>query len=235
MQYWGTDVRRKSLVLKNNPLFDAPMRDEKAIVEDLTRHAKCVDVAVVADRELYAHVQGFFSDIRIIPQAVQLECLELRLPSLYVQRPTVVHAPTNREIKGTRFILGAVEQLKSEGHELDFVLLERRKASEVKAIALQADIIVDQVLGGAYGVFAIEAMAMGKPVLCYIREDLRAQYPRGLPILSTTPNNVYHNLKLLLRDPRLRRDLGRRGRRYVGEVHDSLKIARQFIELYRSI
>ena len=36
----------------------------------------------------------------------------------------------------------------------------------------KADVIVDQLRCGSHGVFAVEAMATGKPVLCYIRDEL---------------------------------------------------------------
>jgi hypothetical protein len=38
----------------------------------------------------------------------------------------------------------------------------------------KADLLVDQLLAGWYGGVAVEFMALGKPVVCYLREsDLR--------------------------------------------------------------
>src|SRR6058998_2007963 len=34
-----------------------------------------------------------------------------------------------------------------------------------------ADLLVDQLLTGWYGAVAVEMMALGKPVVCYLRED----------------------------------------------------------------
>ena len=38
--------------------------------------------------------------------------------------------------------------------------------------------IADQFLIGAYALFAIEGMALGKPVVCYLKPAVRAVSPR---------------------------------------------------------
>jgi len=40
---------------------------------------------------------------------------------------------------------------------------------------------------------------------------------------------------LLIENPDLRKELGEKGRKYAEEFHDSKKIAKQLIELYKSI
>lgn len=46
--------------------------------------------------------------------------------------------------------------------------------AEAQRWYLQADIIVDQVFCGTYGLLSVEAMAMGKPVVTYIRDDVKS-------------------------------------------------------------
>src|SRR5579884_163314 len=57
--------------------------------------------------------------------------------------PLVVHAPTNRRIKGTRFLLDAVSRLRSEGVELELRLVEGLPQREALALLRQADLVVD--------------------------------------------------------------------------------------------
>jgi len=71
-------------------------------------------------------------------------------------------------------------------------------------------------------------------VLCCINENF-IKYYKDLPILSTNPDNLYRNLKLLIQNPNLRRELGEKGRKYVEEVHDSKKIAEQLFQLYKGL
>ncbi len=81
----------------------------------------------------------------------------------------VVHAPNHRQLKGTDAVIAAVERAAaSEGHDVRLELLEGRPNEEVRATVRSADIAVDQLLTG-YGLFAVEAMAAGLPVISNLR------------------------------------------------------------------
>jgi glycosyltransferase involved in cell wall biosynthesis len=137
-------------------------------------------------------------------------------------------------IKGTRFILKAVRKLQKEGLKFDFILVEKKSHNEAMEIFKEADIIVDEVLQGPYGILAIEAMSFGKPVLCRIDPAFEKCY-KNLPIVNTPKDQIYPNLKRLIEHPLLRKKLGEEGRRYVEKNHDSLKIAQKLIKLYQEI
>ena len=63
--------------------------------------------------------------------------------------------------------------------------------AEAMKLYAQADLVIDQLLAGWYGGFAVETMAMGKPVVCYIRaEDLQFVPPAmvaELPLIPARP------------------------------------------------
>ncbi len=144
--------------------------------------------------------------------------------------PLVCHAPTNRQVKGTCYILDAVSKLKKEGVAFDFTLVEDMSNAEAKKIYSKADLLVDQLLAGWYGGVSVEAMAMGKPVICYIREsDLKfisKPMREDIPIINANPNTIYEVLKsyLTVRKQELL-GIGERSRIYVEKWHDPLKIA----------
>lgn len=144
--------------------------------------------------------------------------------------PVVVHAPTHRGVKGTRFVLSAVDRLRAEGVPFEFVLVENLTHREVETLYRRADLCVDQLLVGWYGTLAVEFMAMGKPVICYLREEDQRRIPdpmrRDLPIVSATPDSIYYVLRSCLAGGRVHlRELGRRGRTYVERWHHPLRIA----------
>lgn len=143
----------------------------------------------------------------------------------------ILHAPSKRSIKGTEYILQAIEKLKREGYDIEFILLENVPHDEVLKQIELSDIIVDQLILGWYGVFSIEAMCIGRPVLCYIRQDLLETHSE-LPILNTTSKSIYNNLIKLIENPKERIELGAKGRTYVEKVHDSRVIANELINLY---
>ncbi len=96
---------------------------------------------------------------------------------------TVVHAPNHRHYKGTRYLEDAVERCRGRGCGIELVLVEGLRNDEARKVYERADVIADQFLIGAYAMFALEGMALGKPVLCYLRERFRARAPRmgGVP------------------------------------------------------
>ena len=92
-------------------------------------------------------------------------------------------------------------------------------------------VLVDQLLLGWYGAVAVEAMAVGRPVLCYVREDEPDDNPFGaeLPIVRATPETLAENLRRLITDPEQRASLGADGRRFAASRHDPREIARSIL------
>ena len=154
--------------------------------------------------------------------------------------PLVVHAPTHQGIKGTRFVLEALDRLRAEGARFELALVEGRSRDEARALYERADLVVDQLLLGWYGGVAVEAMALGKPVVCYLREGDLAFVPEimrsELPIVRADPSNVYEVLARLIRAGRDELvALGARSRRYVERWHDPAQIAAEIASDYRAI
>ena len=149
----------------------------------------------------------------------------------------IIHAPSHRGKKGTEYVIEAVDKLIKEGYKIDFKLLENLPNSGVREWLNISDIVVDQLLRGWHGAFTVESMALAKPTLCYINEEWKKEvgYAKDLPLVNTTSSTIYDNLKLLIENPDLRREIGGKSRKYVEEVHDSKKIAKQLLELYMSL
>jgi glycosyltransferase involved in cell wall biosynthesis len=103
----------------------------------------------------------------------------------------------------------------------------------------RADIVVDQLHYLWHGVFAIESMAYGKPVVTHLDPAAVRQTEEGfglkVPIVPATKDDLVEKLRPLVESFELRKRLGEEGRAYVERVHDLDKVADRFIELYRSI
>jgi hypothetical protein len=148
----------------------------------------------------------------------------------------ILHMPTNRSIKGTDYIEQACARLRAEGLPVELTLAERVPHDRVKELIAQADLVVDQLLIGWYGAFAVEAMALKKPVLCYLRaEDLKRFVPfhDRIPIVRTTKETLADDLRGLIRNPSEWNTIGSAGCRFVEEWHDPVRIARQTLTAYR--
>jgi glycosyltransferase involved in cell wall biosynthesis len=100
--------------------------------------------------------------------------------------------------------------------------------------------LVDQLLAGWYGGLAVELMALGKPVISYIRQNdltfIPDQMRQALPIINATPQTIYAVLKewLTVRRGELPR-YGEISRAYVERWHDPRRIAQRLKEEYEAI
>ena len=154
--------------------------------------------------------------------------------------PLVIHAPTHRGVKGSEFIIRAVERLQNEGVRFNFRLIENYSHEEAMRLYEKADLLIDQLLVGWYGGLAVELMALGKPVICYIRDEDLVHIPEemknDLPVISAEPQNIYETLKsMLAKSPNELQSLGRQSRSYVERWHHPGRIATILRKDYMSI
>jgi glycosyltransferase involved in cell wall biosynthesis len=154
-------------------------------------------------------------------------------------RLRVLHAPTNRGIKGTRFLIEAVARLQREGVDFEFELVTGRTQAELRSLYQSADVVVDQLLLGWYGGLAVEAMALERPVIAYIREDdlsfVPAEMRAEIPVVRAEPRTIHAVLRqLLTKRPGELAELGRRGRDYVRRWHDPAQIASELVPEYEA-
>lgn len=191
--------------------------------------AVCSEI-LVPDPEL----QSYCPDARIVPRALDLASWEYVGVNGGAHPPLIVHAPSRRTVKGTDMLMAALDRLRARGVAFRLQLVENMPHAEAREVYRQADIVVDQLRIGWYGVLSVEAMALGKPVLAYIREDLRHHLLPHPPLVMTSPETLERDLERLLTDPGRRKDLAVRARSYVEETHDSRKVAAELLAIYHN-
>lgn len=234
MHHWGNDIRFHDMARINNPYVftgDSPPNIE--IANKLAHLSSYISEAIVQDYEVYAYAAPYYQKVHVLPIAIDLHPFPPLPPSPTNTRPLVVHAPTNPEFKGTVYIENAISQLSSQ-YAFDYRRVEKMNHQEAIQLYQNADIIIDQIRCGSYGLLSVEAMALAKPVMTYIREDLVPTFP-GLPIVNSNPDTIYQQLKMLLDHPQLRHEIGLRGRQYVENVHDSNRVVDQLLTIYAGL
>lgn len=147
----------------------------------------------------------------------------------------IVHAANHRMFKGTRFLEAAVAQLRAEGLAVELDIVERCANDEARRRYEAADIVAEQFLIGFFGYFAVEAMALGKPVVTFLRrpEYLPADVP--CPLVSATPTTLPDVLRELVQNAERRRELGRAGRRFVEQVFSLEAFGARMDGVYRQL
>ncbi len=230
--YHGCDVRDRALMLATQPRatctecdpFCHPARQKRI----LASAARFADAELVSTPDLHASA----TRARHLPVALDLADYPFAPPRGRPRR--VIHAPTNRLIKGTRYVEAAFAALRPRFPEVSFEVLERRPWAELRDRLAEADVVVDQLFMGWYGMVAVEAMALGKPVLCFIRDDFEPRLT-DCPLVRCTREDLAARLADTLADTTDRGALGERGRAYAEREHAAPVVAGRLLELYRSL
>jgi glycosyltransferase involved in cell wall biosynthesis len=149
--------------------------------------------------------------------------------------PVVIHAPNHRIVKGTEFLLAALERVRTAGIPFELRLIERVPRNEALRMYRDADVIADQFCIGAYGVFALEGLALGKPVLTYLDEEHLRDPAFNLPIVNAVPERLAEILAVLLSIPELRRRIGEASRAAVVRYQSIDALAEVWDRIYRHV
>ena len=145
-------------------------------------------------------------------------------PKQRKEKPKVLHAPSNRKAKGTRYILSAFEKLKKEGVGFEVVLLENVPNEKAVEIYSDSDIIIDQLIFPGTGKFSTEGLAAGKVVMSHMNyKGYPQNNPEDCPIIDVNSDSIYQELKNIISDYDKRDKLASLGRDYVCKYLD-LKI-----------
>src|SRR5205814_9526216 len=142
----------------------------------------------------------------VIPPGIDLRGYEPQPPS-DAQRPVVLHAPSSRRRKGTEHVIAACEQL-----PVELEIVEGLHHDEARRRYERADIVVDQLNAGWYGLLASEAMALGKPVVTFLHEEAvertEEAFQTKVPIVNATADTLAAAPRPLLEDAAERRRVG---------------------------
>jgi glycosyltransferase involved in cell wall biosynthesis len=233
--YFGNTLVPRSL---NMPILRAARK--KSVMHFLGDDIRGKSLAELEYRKKFDRwLVGSYAATRWVPDAeVVPPGLDLReyepVPPVERARPLVVHAPSDPEKKGTRHVVAACERL-----PVDLDVVHGVPHEEAVERFKRADIVVDQMHYLWHGVFAIECMAYGKPVVTHLDaeavEKTENAFGRKVPVVSAGPDDLEAKLRPLVDSFELRKRLGEEGRAYVEQVHDIDKVADRFIEIYRSL
>ncbi len=239
MTWQGCDVRQQAYVRQRfplsacqnprcyngmcNPQLDAARARSAAF---WTTHA---DRQYCISPDLVRHVPGS----EFVPN-----CVLAAEPRREPRRPgpiRIVHAPTQREAKGTAYVIRGVEALRAHA-DVELILVEGKPHQEALRLYMEADLVIDQVLIGWYGGFASEVMARGIPVAAYLRlEELRyvpRAFAEALPVINVTPDRLAGVLAEVLSRPGLLQELGERARAFAQRWHAAKAVAERMAAVY---
>lgn len=154
----------------------------------------------------------------------------------------IIHAVNHSGIKGSIFFKKAIDELINEGLNIEFINLKNVPGDVVRREMNRADIIADQLISGFHGMFALEGMAHGKPVITNIDHrilDFMCKVGEldieDFPIIEATPFNVKEVIRELYYDRGKVLAIGNKSREYVEKYNSVKAMSRVFGDMLKCI
>ena len=246
VEFWGSDVRNPRITAEDNPYAwqmyadepDNGRRRETRSYRTQRRFSRYGFNCILPGEELRPHlVEGLFRSVWMTRSRVLLAEHEPCYPDpAAATRPLIVHSASSTIRKGTDAVLAAIERLRETcPGGFEFKLIHGATHGQSLELVRRCDLFIDQFAAGAYGLAAVEAMALGKPVVGHIMPALREQLPTDLPIVDATRENLAEVIGGLLADGPRRARLGRQGRAFAERHHDALRIAQELVNHYEKL
>jgi|WetSurMetagenome_2_1015567.scaffolds.fasta_scaffold91906_1 hypothetical protein len=234
--FWGTEIRYGPALAKEMDTLG--VRSE---IEPYLRYLKTVPTKYFARKRMIRQAEQYadlilsqqgFGQLQKRPYMranVPLDLLQysFKIPARKI--PLVVHAPSKRNVKGTSYVLTAVEELKQEGIDFDFKLIENTPNPQVRALLSESDILVDELFSETIGMLSAEGMATGNAVLVRYMPEY-GHIPPGCPAVITTCFTVKDRLREMILDQKLRCQLAEQGRVYVQVNNDHMQVVKSILD-----
>jgi len=193
----------------------------------------------------WVHYMPYWNTLMISHFAIDTDRVKLSAPKMINDETAplrLLHAPNHKSLKGTEFILRAVDELQSEGLDINLRILEGVPNDQVLSAIAEADLVLDQLIIGWYAMFAIEAMALETPCMCYLDPELICLYKRaGLleddecPLISASPETIKDLLREIHGDRHLLREASAKSRLYVNRHHSIDAIGSVFDKIQKDL
>ncbi|MCW3814985.1 hypothetical protein ONA91_11010 [Micromonospora sp. DR5-3] len=135
--------------------------------------------------------------------------------------PVVLHRPSRSlpPIKGTELVDPILRDLAARGL-IRYLRPESVPHDAMPALVAQADVVVDQILTGSYGVAAVEGLAAGRLVVGYVCPATRALMPEDPPVVDAPPSTFGEVMRRIVADPESFARRAAQGPRFVRRWHD---------------
>lgn len=232
VHFHGSDIRDTNIIIQNaekGNIWEAgtPTTREKNKLIDLSKkYADKIIVSTPDLLELVGKKKGVWLPVSVEPELKPKKSKKTDRGVL-----KIVHAPSNPEVKGTSYIVAAVQNIKN----VELIFLHNASRKKVIEVLSAADIVIDQVIIGWYGLLSVEAMSLGKPVICYLRKDLEKKYTPDVTIINSNFSDLSKNLPYIIKDTSLLQALRVDGVKFVRETHSLDKNVIKLAKIYESL
>lgn len=178
--------------------------------------------------------------MKIIPGARNIPYMTVDVNKLRPKSPRRVdcdqfvigHFPNHGYFKGSKYLEAAIGKLQAEGHNIQLLQLSGKPNEEILEAMGEIDALVDQLVAGSFGLTAIEGMALGCPVICYLHEGIAIAEPDACPVIQANPDTIEEVLRGLVLDQKQLSEARIAGPIYVKRNYSIQSLAKHLADLY---
>lgn len=235
--FHGSDIRNPAKHAAMEP--DSPFQDPTdELTATLQRQVEAITPHVLAfDGPVFVttmDLRDYLPDATWLPVVVDTDWWSSDIVPLSAEgAPKVFHVPSRNKMKGSDAVDQVCLDLQAEGR-IRYLRDEGLTREQMHDRMMSADVVIDQVRLGDYGITAVEAMSGGKVVIGHVADRVRDRLPGAVPIVEATSQNLREVLEGVLADPQGAAELSRSGRDYARTWHDgthSAKVLAEFMGL----
>ncbi|MGW6196172.1 hypothetical protein ACWF0M_08475 [Kribbella sp. NPDC055110] len=229
--FHGSDIRLPSRHAKRERWSPFTPGDELTdrLEPQARRHAELVESL---------HLPVFVSTVDLLDDVPNAQWLPVAIdptpwqqaarPLFAGEKPVVAHVPSNAKLKGTEEIDAVLTGLHESG-QIEYRRITGVPHEQMASVIGDADIVVDQLRIGLYGVAAAEALAAGRIVVSYVgdavRQRVRSLTGREVPIVEADPDTLGDVVTGLIADRDAAAEAAAAGPGFVAELHDGRRSA----------
>jgi hypothetical protein len=209
MHFVGSDIRDEDyLVWKTENIFSFLSGEDKEIksskwqkklIKDAEEFADYIIVSTPDLLELIPTAKYY--PVVIDVDKIKDEFLKNKPDPNIKNEIVILHVPSNKKLKGTKYINDALIKISNSNEYPIRLITPNFKQNDNSSNYLvsrynlfkafqEADIIIDQMIIGWYGLQSIEGLLAGKKVICYVDEKYNNFLYDDCPIVLANLNNI---------------------------------------------
>jgi hypothetical protein len=206
VEFCGTDVRILEKIIEDVPDYRSKkfsLEQERLLGTKVTslktqqRFSLLKFEALGNSPEIMDYIdQRLFPVSYEIPRAI--DTMNLKPVKVSNKIPVVIHLPSSPEIKGTEIVNLVCHEL-AEKDVIQFRNLHGLSHREVLEEMKRSDVVIDQLLIGEFGVVTLEALALNKKVVCFLRPGIEQAYRKRFPSFPVVNANAANLKEILLK------------------------------------
>jgi len=218
---WNSFIREFADLIERNDYLDPETSDEKYIQDNITTS---IETNVwKPDLKIPGNLLIKNPDNKII------------ILSAFANQNNRLDRSRSKDIKGILEIQEVQKKIEESKLPVKFYHCNNIASKDMKYVQSQADIVVDQLYYGQIGSFARECLALGKPIIGYLKQGpYSPKILQDCPILSVDHGggNLYELILELIDSPKKRKDLGKKRREFALKYYSTDTCAEKLKKVY---